>query len=96
MERGVHPGVDERFDLHRGRGKVCWEAAAMLSWQSVEMALERCGDFSKACIYTFRISEASVQTFWKWDWAGVTLLPGCQVHEWDGNGIAGHKRVAEN
>ena len=85
MERRVDAGVDKRFDLHRWRSKVGREAAAVLSRQSVEMPLEwRRGGFS----------EASVQSLWEGDRTQVTFLPGSEVEQGDGDGIAGHQGIA--
>ena len=84
--------VDERFYLHR-RGRKVWREAAMLSRQSVEMTLERGGGFAKLQRWGW-FSKASVQTFLKWNWTDVTLLPGGEVDQRDGDGIAGHQWVA--
>ena len=85
-------GVDERFYLHRRRRKIWWEAA-LLSRQSVEMALKGWGGLSKLERLGW-FSKAGIDTFLKRNWTSVALLPGEQVNQGDGDGIAGHQWVA--
>ena len=90
----MHAGVDKRFYLH-GRGRKVWREAAMLSRQSVEMTLEWGGGLSKLQRWGW-FSKAGVQTFLKWNWTDVTLLPGGEVDQGDGDGITGYQWVAAN
>ena len=84
-------GVDERFYLHRRRREIWREA--MLSWQSVEMTLKGWGGLSKLERLGW-FSKAGIDTFLKRNWTSVALLPGEQVNQGDGDGIAGHQWIA--